>query len=417
MPAPRRYLTRFLLVLAAGLALVAAVNVTVDPYATFRWTDIDGFNQAKTLKRDGGRVNKSIILDRYRFDVLFLGTSQGEVGLDPASPVLDGAQAFNASLSNSNMGETADVAAYAVSRQSPRLVVIALDWMAFSTSRVRAGDFFHSGFAGASHLPAYVRRLFDLDAMRDSFGVVRRSLRGEGQVFGKLGRVDPGIRRHHDFAADFAGSLRGYLASEGAGDIENMPQHSLASFTYDPRRVTLLAEVVKRFTDRGSQVALFVAPVHARYLTLVDAAGFMAIYDQWKRDLAAGLSFCGSGKPCRLWDFSGYSAVAAETVPRDSDSHGTMRYYWDPGHFSAEVGDMILARMLGREDRVGPLPPEFGRELTPASVETILKRFHEQQAEYRQRFPDEVALAERLVADMAPRVPPLPHRSQQEHKP
>lgn len=395
MIAPRRYLTLLFLVLAGGLGLLAAFNLAVDPYASFRWSDIAGFNQAKSLKRDGGRVNKSVILANHRFDTLFFGTSQGEVGLNPDSAVLDGA-GFNASLSNSNMVELSRTADYAARHQSPRLVVIALDFMAFSSSEVVAGDFLQSGFHGTSHASAYLRRLFSIDTVRDSIGVIKRSRRGEGQVFTKTGRVDPGMRPHHDYLADFDGVVRGLVAAEGAPKAlpATLPQHSFATFAYQPERVERLRALAGRFAAKGTRVLLFVAPVHARYLDVIAEAGALPQYEQWKRDLAA----LAASAPCEIWDFSGFTTISTEPLP--TTTAGTMRGYWDAGHFKAEIGDMVLARMLGREDRVGRLPADFGTILRPESVDGVLERFKRGRAAWQQDFPQESAAVKHLIQAM-----------------
>jgi hypothetical protein len=42
-----------------------------------------------------------------------------------------------------------------------------------------------------------------------------------------------------------------------------------------------------------------------------------------------------------------------------------MRWYWEPGHFRTSLGEKIIDRLYGRESA-------FGRDLTPATIDTVL---------------------------------------------
>lgn len=362
-----RYLKQFFAVFVLIMGLVAMLNVAVDPNSIFRWSAVQGWNDQKTLKSGGGRELKSLILASHQFEVLFFGTSQGEVGFDPASPVLEGAQAFNASLSYTNMYELGHAMAFATQHQRPRLVVIALDFVSFSGSELTGGDFASSGFAGANLWPAYARRVFSAQSLKDSFSVMRKSRRGQRQFFAQGGNVDPAVRGAYDNQKEFHSLIATYLTDESPQILpQQRRQNTFLSFRYEPERVTLLQQLVSRFEQNGAQVLLFVPPVHAWYLDALTGAGLLPVYEQWKRDLTASMAALNTQaqRPVHLWDFSGYSAITTETVPQNSDP---MRWYWDPAHFKAETGNLALARMLGREDAV----KDFGVELTPVSPGSV----------------------------------------------
>lgn len=374
----RPYLRNFLFAFLGIGGAIAVINITVDPYATFRWSDIPGFNDQKTLKRDGGRVNKAIILNHRPFDVLFFGSSQGEMGLNPASPVLGGMSAFNASLSNVNLHELKQAAAYAAQVQSPKLVVVALDWFTFSTSQVTFADFAQSGFSGAGHLPAYVKRTFGSLALHDSFSVVGKSWRHKPQVFNKLGFVDPSLRGPFDHQSEFALTLRDYSTPDNPS--KSKLQRSFPAFVYAPERVGELRDMLTPFMHKGAKVLLFVSPVHAQFMDALIASGRLEDFELWKRDVTAMAAAVQAERPgaMELWDFSGYNSVTTEDVP---PSGGSMRWYWDPVHFNAATGDLVLSRMLGR----GAVPPDFGQQLTPETVEATNLRLREGRARYMGR--------------------------------
>ncbi|BAE48958.1 hypothetical protein [Paramagnetospirillum magneticum] len=376
-PAPLTNL-RFLLTLLVGvvllLAMGAAFNFIVDPYASFRWNDIKGFNDQKTLRRDGGRVNKALILGHTKFDVLLYGSSRGEMGLDPQSPALSGALAFNASLSATNIVELSHAIDYAARHQSPKLVVIGLDLLLFGSQVWTSGDFDRSGFAGASAWPVYVRRLLSLQSFDDSGWVLFSSVKGLRQSFAKDGTYDIGARKKgFDHRAEMDSVLHLQLSLPGS-------ERTYGGFRYAPERMEDLRRILSAFDNGKTRVVLFVTPIHAKVLEAKAGAGLLPAWEQWKRDLAATVA----ESHAELWDFSGFNAITTEDIPRDPATR--MHWYWDGSHFTKAAGNLILERIISGKD-----DPSFGIRLTSDNVETVINRIRSERTAYAAAHPDEVA--------------------------
>jgi len=387
----RRYLWMLSAFAALGLALMAVVNLVVDPYASFRWHDLKGFNDQKHLKRGGGRVNKSVILDRHRFDVLFFGTSRTEIGLDPNSPALGGARAFNAAERSTNMVEMRIEALFAAARQTPHTVVIELDLLSFvpTDDLTHTEDYGRSLFAGRSTAPILMERLWSWRALADCATVVNNSRRHKPDPFTKFGYFDRTVETgqiNHRQLFDLI--LReGFLA----------PKDGYRDFDYRPERVALLADILAAYRQSGARVLLFIAPLHARQLEAMAGVGLFPAFEQWKRDLTAAVAAANDGRavPVRLWDFSGYNSITTEAVP--DDPAGRMRWYWESSHYTKATGDLVLARLLDFPDPALADHADFGVELRPANVETALAAIRDGQERYRRDFPAEVAAVRRLV--------------------
>lgn len=383
----RRFLVTVLAVAAALLGGVGLINFTVDPYASFRWADIKGVTDAKTLRRDGGRVNKALILNHTRFDVLFFGSSRGEMGLDPDSPALDGTRAFNASLPYTSLYEMDKVVSFAAAHQSPRLVVVCLDLMMFVADDATQGDFARSGFAGAPLWPVYAQRLLSLREFGDSLGVLADSVRHIPQQAAKNGSYDRDVRRKGFDHRGEMGSLLRTLMAPGRN------ANSYGGFVYAPERMALVGHLATAFGDHDTRVALFIAPIHAKMLEAKIAAGLLPVYEQWERDLVATVTAVNAGRrgPVELWDFSGYNAVTTEDIPRDP-SH-RMQWYWDGSHFNKAAGNLVLSRILGK-----PAPEDFGTKLTVDTIGDSLTRLRQGHRDYAASHPDEMAEIAALAA-------------------
>lgn len=382
---------RFLLTLLGGMAVlllpVALFNFAVDPYASFRWGDIKGVNDQKTLRRGGGRVNKALILGHTKFDVLFYGTSRGEMGLDPQSPALGGAFAFNASLSSTNIAELARAVEYAARHQSPDLVVVGLDLLMFGENTGASGDFEQSGFAGAPEWPVYVRRLLSLEASSDSGWVLFTSRRRIRQSFAKDGSYDIGARKKDfDHRAEMAAVIRAQMAFPGR-------PNAYGGFHYAPERMADLKRLLAAFDNGKTHVVLFVTPLHAKVLEAKTAAGLQSPWEQWKRDLVATVESANttSRRPAELWDFSGYNAITIEDIPRNPDIR--MRWYWDGSHFTKAVGNLILERILTDKGAAS-----FGVRLWGGNVEAVITRIRAERTRYAETHPGEVAEIDAMAA-------------------
>jgi hypothetical protein len=86
MSTSARYLRSLSLATVALLALVATINLLVDPYGLFRVVRIDGFNAIKSQAGQRAVVFKRQGAERMRPNTLVLGNSRAEIGFDPQSP-------------------------------------------------------------------------------------------------------------------------------------------------------------------------------------------------------------------------------------------------------------------------------------------------------------------------------------------
>ena len=102
---------------------------------------------------------------------------------------------------------------------------------------------------------------------------------------------------------------------------------------------------------------LFVNPYHEDYLEIVWRAGLWPLFEDWKRRL---LRLASDGGAEALWDFSLLNEYTTEDPPPQGDKQATLHWFWEPAHYKAELGELMLGQMLGEPDqaRVGVLLSE-----------------------------------------------------------
>jgi hypothetical protein len=129
------------------------------------------------------------------------------------------------------------------------------------------------------------------------------------------------------------------------------------------------------------------------------------LYENWLRDLAGVVDEVNADRNARaktaLWVFSGYNTVTTEEVPDWSDDKRGMRYYWNSVLYTAETGDLIVARMLGLKGSTASPPGDFGRRLSGDTLEAVRTRIRERRRLYMASHPDEVRNVRRLASGVA----------------
>lgn len=389
---PRSQTRRLSYRIAAGaMALqlsTAACVAVIDPYDVVGIVHIDGINEEKTRRAEwGGRVERSLRLWLSEYDTLILGGSRARAALDPAGPVLGTMNAYNAAVPDASMVEVAAIGRFARRHDRPKRVIISLSLSMFEADRATAHDFESSGFDGDPMPLVYARTLLAPDATLDAFRTLRDNLRG-------LPAPDKPNGLH----------LRLHPDPEYREAFDNVLEHDYlvqpwhyAHFEYDPGRVELFRRLVADFARSGTDVYVYVDPVHARQLEAMTAMGVYPIFERWLTDLTGAVATVNADPASRgeveLWDFTGYDSITTETIPDAGNAQLRMTWYWNSSLYKPVLGERVLARMLGPDGEEAGL----GARLDPSNVRAVLRQKRQDRAIYEAAHPKEVAEVARLV--------------------
>lgn len=404
-----RRLCLMVAVLAGGaLALLAGLNVVVDPFGAFGFVHLRAFDG----RRDGigSRTGKAEVLRHQPHHTVLLGSSRTEVGMDPAFLAwgfpAGGPETVNLGLGGTNMAEMLEAYRFASRRPGVREVVLCLDFLMFTEGRTYSQDFTRSRLNPLTERPNYhMSNLFSRFAAEESVGTLRLAATGrKGQY------TEQGFRAGHDPLGNH-GSHRKIFVGSIRNALRNPEVYG--KFVYSPRRVEMVGEIVRDARARGLGLVVVVPPVHALELETVRAAGLWDEFEGWKRDLVVqveggwrggagerrGAGNLRSDQPRRerssveddaalhervpLWDFADYTVYSMEAVPRDGEDGASvqrMRWFWESSHFTRALGERVANRMA--EPELATLPPdavppegagEFGVRLTSGNIESHLK--------------------------------------------
>jgi len=149
-----------------------------------------------------------------------------------------------------------------------------------------------------------------------------------------------------------------------------------------PKAMESVKAIIHLCETRRIRLILFISPIHADELEVLDVVGSWKNFEDWKRGLVALASErppAGSDVTVSLWDFSEYDAYSTESPSEDA----TMRWFRDSSHYSRELGRVIVQRILGGGD------VHFGSLLSLETLDARLLDIQRQRDLYRKEKPHE----------------------------
>jgi hypothetical protein len=397
---PSRFITLFLVYAIGVAALVAGFNIAVDPYLFFDMPRKPGFNQLKPAAATHERIMKAYDAPRNMARTVILGSSRTDTGLAPQHAVWpsDARPVYNLSLVGSGLGTGAMYLRHLVAArpaaEAPRTIIVGLDFEAFlfkpSAPPIKPRPVAERGEAeqrmlvladGSANPERALRRLKDfgavslsLDAISDSLATLGANRYAAGVNMTPDGHFSEAAFRDTT-AADGVAAL---FAQKNAATVAQFatPHQVLSETPGGPiRELASVRALIDYARQHRITVILAIQPAHASRLNLLTQMGYWPDYERWKRELALLVSAERSaGAAVTLWDFGGYEQYAREPVPAAGDRKTRLKWFWDPVHYTTELGDLIIGRVLVR-----PGMPEYGVILTPANLDQRLEQVREDQ--------------------------------------
>lgn len=335
----KKYVRFVMIVTCLGVAIVAGFNIYADPY--WLWQEkpvwIEGRNPVLSRKM---RFAKALQVIRRQPEVVVIGSSRVQVGIDPA---VTNVNMYNLGIESLRSFEMRAYVEHILRWTAAEHIIIGLDFLAFlepsPDQPFRAGfapdlgsyQFLVNGFSIA---------LFSRTALEDS----RSALRG--------GR-----------SAGGAWSASGYMRIQQRpqGFIERLADY-MAENTYTPtysdHTLTRLEDIILSTQRQGVNLTLFVTPVHQEQFEVMARAGQLEHYQSWREKVIA----LAQEHSVTLWDFTQNNPYMNSDL-----SQGSNDYYLDRSHYTPYLGLMMM-KQLGMPLQRKQTLPEIGLRVSPASA-------------------------------------------------
>ncbi|NEQ34307.1 MAG: hypothetical protein F6K04_25535 [Leptolyngbya sp. SIO4C5] len=338
------------------MATVFAINLFVDPYG---------------LRKQGGRVNndrivKAIQVNRLQPNVVLMGSSGVARGLDPHHPhLLAKGTSYNLGILGANVYELEQYFQHAAASSDLKSAVVSLDFYAFNDLREVRPGFSKARIGTQAITPQDFFGLFlSFDSLRLVLNPDQR-----GSYFDKRGtyaqHIDP-EKREEVFAIE--------IAEDFSREEEMYWDYEISAEALDS-----FQNIVATAKSKHVELEAFIPPLHVSLFHAAMLDEHWATYQQWLRSVVAV-------KP--IWDFSGCNSVTTESIRPD------MQNFYDPSHYTYEVGDMIIERLSGQE--ADQIPEDFGVYVTTENVDEHLAQIKTQCEAWQQQNVEIVRWLESL---------------------
>jgi hypothetical protein len=373
----KRFFLTFIFGLSGLLALIALFNRIVDPFWYYRDIEIKGFNAVKTQFADYERHVKPLLLAREKPEAIILGSSFSEIGLDPTNPFFTDhgrLKSMNFAFGGAPWGMVQCEFEFAVAHAPIKralvgfipgnlpLVDCAKDYS--SIGQISAIQLLLSDSA----LQASINTIFQQDRMpshsREGMYYMP-PLHHSAPDHGLREHLLQGIRRYHHGGnlqcpkPAGTASIRGNLDSNEAVDLSG------------------LQRMIRTAQKHGIELVLYAYPKHAYMMELENRCDDQDTKWQALKQIAKLIDAeSASGDNVRAYQFYGYNDITAE---RMEGSHA--RYWHDPGHFTAEVGNNLLLDMFGGGS------PKLGHLLSAATLDSEYQDFLQGRTNYLTHHP------------------------------
>ena len=337
----KKWVLVFLVTVLVLAALLAALNLVVDPFGAFGDRLLSWFSYDET---NNPRVAKFSYLEQHHdeYDSYILGcSSTSSFPVDAFNEAYD-ASFYNLIMYGADMRDCEKIARYLIEHYEVKNLILNVyldNGLTYDEESDRLTKNLHyKEDPDTSVLSYYTRYLFadpryalaKLNALRTD-----TILPQTFDVFDeRTGCYDKRVRD-----AEPIGSEERYLESYPV--FADYP-HQTLSLPYTEQCMQSVASIKALCEEAGVSLTVVAGPVYAEYLKNFETETVAQFY----RSLAQITSF---------WDFSS-SSVSCE-----------MRYFYDGTHFRNNAGEMICARMTGRTDLW--IPDDFGTYVTADTPE------------------------------------------------
>ena len=337
----KKWVLVFLVTVFVLAALLAGLNLAVDPFGAFGDRLLSWFSYDET---NNPRVAKFSYLEQHHdeYDSYILGcSSTSSFPVDAFNEAYD-ASFYNLIMYGADMRDCEKIARYLIEHYEVKNLILNVyldNGLTYDEESDRLTKNLHyKEDPDTSALSYYTRYLFadpryalaKLNALRTD-----TILPQTFDVFDeRTGCYDKRVRD-----AEPIGSEERYLESSPV--FADYP-HQTLSLPYTEQCMQSVAAIRAMCEEAGVNLTVVAGPVYAEYLKNYEPETVAQFY----RSLAQVTPF---------WDFSS-SSVSCE-----------MRYFYDGTHFRNNVGEMICARMTGRTDLW--IPDDFGTYVTADTPE------------------------------------------------
>ena len=396
-----RFLVGFAIVLICGIIAAIALVVVVDPYRLYGVVKPGRFNTVKPSLTRYQEEIKQVQAERAHPEIVILGNSRAEIGLDPKAVSLQAMTGYNLAIAGTGTSTTLQqLARLKDAGVTPKTMIIGVEFLDFVPGATAPVVTAVTPQPAPAAIPAESSfwkfdTLFSLASVKDALLTLRIQHDGEAATIDRDG-FNP-LQEYRGFVrTDGYPKIFAQRAQENARAF-----HRKSTTRLSPDDLRRLQSILQTATSMHGNVKLVIYPYHAQILALFDDAGLWPLFEEWKRHLVDAVAEVKRNNPdahIALFDFSGFGHYNCEHIPEPGEAGAATKWYWEGGHFKKPLGDIVLARVMAV-----PEAPQaaFGFRLDASNVQADIDRITSERRACMVASPVTFAGAQKLTEQVA----------------
>lgn len=392
-----KYISTYFTSFAIVLFSIAIFNWFIDPFGMFWSPQVERINLVKPEAGKRSRITKAYQVNKIKPNILIVGNSRVEMGLNPNNKNFNGKVVYNQGMPGASVAMQVDYAIDAmVNNNTIEQLFIGVDFLDFLLSKKQVLNFkaknsshAQTGYdfrlisqdkgnlASIARLEEKLMMIFSLDTFSASINTIF-------QQKSMTSSLNP-------LGFNSALSYVSIMNSEGIKPLFKQKLHEISTrLTNKPWIIKVqktspysptfahLGRLIKVAKEKHINITFFINPYHFSYLHTLADNNQWSNFQVWKKTLVNYLSVM-QGDEFILWDFSGASDFVNEVVPLANPKQ-QMQWFWEPAHYRKELGDVLLESLLLEQDDSSV---NFGVRLT---LENIAAELEKDQASLQSHF-------------------------------
>lgn len=359
--------------------LIGIFNTAVDPYGVSNSPSWREFNLVKPEQDTHNKLFKTIDVIRFKPTTVLFGSSRVILGLDPSHPALmDRQNSYNFGILGLHVYELNSYVQHSLINQpNTKQVIIGVDFFMFNQS----GEFSANLDENLGKNKISLTMLMNLVFSWNTFQASQKTIMANFNNRNLTKYYSRGMRIIDSTTSDIKDKNFVSMKDRFKRDLSNYltNQAYYKDYKLSNRSIKIYKDIIHICQTRNIDIKVFISPEAATQLEAIRLAGLWSFFEQWKREWS---------QITPLWDFSSYNSITTEPI---SDN---MHYFLDGTHYSKQVGDLILNRVLSYQEKTVPM--DFGILITPKNIESHLAKIRGERDLWANQHPDEVNLVQQI---------------------
>lgn len=390
----QRHSRRHAAVLLTGLFIstlfAIAVNTRVDPWRMIQapWADpcLDPHRDISAVTRTG---KAGLVRSRDDWQAAILGSSRVIRALNPQASDWGTMPVVNLGMPGAFLHENIAMAEYFIARQPAQILILGIDPgdLSSSSDTRPMSDFMSSPLHPGGALDRELRYVASLSTFEASIATLK--LRAQGR---------PAEDNNHGFRvqADRGGASGSkqqldFIRKRFIDDAR-LAQQSPSRASPNPEKIRKLGSLMQQCRQRGIRLLVFLHPNHVLLHARSEDTDQTNLPFEADRRLLTSLIETSNrismpGPAIEFWDFYSYHGYNRERVRPEQDQAAPLPHWRDLEHFTRDIGDAILARMMGWQID-NPELRGYGTQIKAGNLEQHIATLRD---DYQQYLREEAA--------------------------